>query len=174
MTKKRSRALMTINLLALVLALAGVLTFVNYGGSYAYTMFIDGIVILALGIVYIALSSLRGNVAYLQEWLVVQGLLGVFFALILFLLGSRLTTTLLPFLYGIWALCSGGSRLACAMRAKAKRNATMWISVGGFGAGVLLFFAAAFIPGAPVLVLSALGLLASAVGSAVFSPFKKK
>lgn len=174
MTKKRSRALLTMNILSLILALAGVLTCVNYGGSYAYTMFIDGIVLLGLGIVYVALSSMRGNVSYLQEWLVLQGLLNVFFAIVLFLVGGKLTNTLLPFLYGVWALCSGGSRLACAMRAKAKCMSTIWISAAGFGVSVVLFFAAAFIPGAPVVVLSALALLAAAVGSAVFSPLKKK
>jgi hypothetical protein len=157
-----------------ILLFAALMFLCGAGGSISQRVVIFAILLLATGLLNLMGASTLPAASDAPEWPMIQGLLDVMMAIMLFMSSGTRLPTLLLILMAIWAVMGALARAFSAAKLKGALRRLAWFHTGGMVAGGALFLAGALIEALDPALCIGFGLIFCALGSLWFKPRRRK
>ncbi len=153
MSKKVTQALWLVS--GILLIFAGVVAMLSPGGAVDMMAFVLGLALIIAGGSQLVIFFSRRDSFFGSGWVLIEGILTVLVALMT-LFHQAEAAAALPYVFGMWVMTTGVSRLVNSFDLK-KRNFSKWwgMTIVGF-VGVLLGFLSFF---KPDLITAAMGIV---------------
>lgn len=122
-----------------ILLCTAILFLLGAGEAISQRVIIFAIVLLLTGLINLMSASTQPAGKETPEWPMIQGLLDVLMAIMLFMSSGTRLTTLLLILMAIWALMGALARLLSALKLKNGLRRHTWVQTGFMLLGGALF-----------------------------------
>ena len=165
--------LVSLGVVSAILFFAAILFVCGRGESIAHRVMVFAICLLATGLINLLGASTLPASPDAPEWPMIQGLLDVMMAIMLFMSYSTRVPSLLLILMAIWAVMGAVARLFSAFRVKGTSRRKHWFNIVDMLAGGGFLLAGALLDTLDPSLCIGIGLAFGALGS-VWIPSRRK